>query len=120
MFKKDLDLEIRWGKLLSGLAGLFQKKPTDLNAVLFIIGVQELGKGNRVFTKEEKQDLMHIAVCKILSLSGFYSLEFIDQDGWPHWTLVNELPHLNAAEQEKMLKLHVLEYFEREFETQIN
>lgn len=120
MFKKDLDLEIRWGKLLSGLTELFQKKPADLNAVLFIIGVQELGKGNRVFSKEEKQDLMHIAVCKVLSLSGFYELDFIDQDGWPHWKLTKELPHLNAADQEKMLKLHVLEYFEKEFETQID
>ncbi len=120
MFKKDLDLEIRWTKLLSGLAELFKKKPADLNAVLFIIGVQELGKGNRVFSKEEKQDLMHIAVCKVLSLSEFYELDFIDQDGWPHWKLIRELPHLNSGEQEKMLKLHVLEYFEKEFETHIN
>lgn len=120
MFKKDLDLEVRWGKLLSGLAELFKKKPTDLNAVLFLVGVQELGKGNRVFSKEEKQDLMHIAVCKILSLSGFYQLDFIDQDGWPHWKLISELPHLNSADQEKMLKLHVLEYFEKEFQTQID
>lgn len=120
MFKKDLELEIRWGKLLTGLTDLFQKKPTDINAVLFLIGVQELGKGNRIFSKEEKQDLMHIAVCKVLSLSEFYVLDFIDQDGWPHWKLNKELPHLNAAEQEKMLKLHILEYFEKEFETQID
>lgn len=120
MYKKDLDLDIRWGKLLSGLENLLNKKPSDLNAVLFIIGVQELGQGNRTFSKEEKQDLMHIAVCKVLSLSGFYQLGFIDQDGWPHWDLVKELPHLDAAEQEKLLKLHVLEYFEKEFEIEIN
>ncbi|EON75721.1 hypothetical protein ADIS_3811 [Lunatimonas lonarensis] len=120
LLKKDLDLDLRWGKLLIGLENLLGKKPSDLNAVLFIIGVQELGQGSRTFSKEEKQDLMHIAVCKVLSLSEFYRLNFIDQDGWPHWDLVKELPHLDAAEQEKLLKLHILEYFEKEFEIQIN
>ncbi len=119
MLKKDLDFEKRWRKLLQGLGELLGKKPSDLNAVLFIIGVQELGKGPRHFSKEEKQDLMHIATCKVLSLSGFYKLDFIDQDGWPHWKLKNSLPHLDTAEQEKMLKIHVLEYFEEEFEIDI-
>jgi len=119
LLKKDLDLEKRWGKLLEGLGEIFGKKPADLNAVLFIIGVQELGKGPRHFSKEEKQDLMHIATCKLLSLSGFYTLDFIDQDGWPHWKLEKPLPHLNATEQEKLLKIHILEYFEEEFEIDI-
>ncbi|MEX0883743.1 MAG: hypothetical protein WDZ72_09745 [Cyclobacteriaceae bacterium] len=119
MFKKDLDLEKRWNKLLVGLADLLGKKPSDLNAVLFIVGVQELGKGAKHFSKEEKQDLMHIATCKVLSLSGFYELDFLDQDGWPHWKLSKTLPHLNTMDQEKMLKLHILEYFEEEFEIDI-
>jgi len=92
------------------------KKPKDLNGVLFIIGVQELGKGGARFSKEEKQDLMHIAICKVLSLSGYYELEGIDKDGWPHWKLIKKLPHFDLLEQEKLLKLHVLEYFESEFD----
>jgi hypothetical protein len=119
LLRKDLDLEKRWSKLLFGLGDLFGKKPSDLNAVLFIIGVQELGKGPHHFSKEEKQDLMHIAVCKVLSFSGFYKLDFIDQDGWPHWKLAKELPHLDTSEQEKLIKLHVLEYFEKEFDIDI-
>ncbi|MCH7397758.1 hypothetical protein MM236_07155 [Belliella sp. DSM 107340] len=119
MFKKDLDLEKRWSKLLSGIQELVGKKPSDLNGVLFLIGVQELGQGNRTFTKEQKQDLMHIAVCKVLSLAGFYELDYIDQDGWPHWKLIKKLPHFDILEQEKLLKLHVIEYFEQEFEIEI-
>jgi hypothetical protein len=92
------------------------KKPKDLNGVLFLIGVQELGKGKRVFSKEEKQDLMHIGICKVLSLAGYYELEGLDQDGWPHWKVVKKLPHFDLLEQEKLLKLQVLEYFETEFE----
>lgn len=119
MFKKDLDLEKRWGKLLLGIEELIGKKPNDLNAVLFLIGVQELGQGHKNFSKEQKQDLMHIAICKVLSYAGFYELDFIDQDGWPHWTLIKKLPHFDILEQEKLLKIQVLEYFEREFDIEI-
>jgi hypothetical protein len=103
-----------WEGLLDKLEEIFDKRPADLNAVLFMIGVQELGKGHRFFTKEEKQDLMHIAICKVLSYSGIYELEGVDQDGWPHWKAIEKLPFVNILEQEKLLKSHVLEYFEKE------
>lgn len=116
MFKKDLDLEKSWQQLLNDLNKIIGKKPADVNGVLFLIGVQELGQGKKTFSKEEKQDLMHIAICKILSLSGFYELEGLDEQGWPHWKLVKKLPHFDMLEQEKLLKLNILEYFEQEFD----
>ena len=115
MFKRDLDLDRQWNRLLVELERLLEKKPKDLNSVLYIIGVQELGKGAKLFSKEEKQDLMHIAICKVLSLSGYYELEGLDAEGWPHWKLVKKLPHFDLLEQEKLLKMHVLEYFEQEY-----
>ena len=90
------------------------KRPKDLNTVLFLIGIQELGHGIKEFTKEEKQDLMHIAVCKVLSLSGFYELTGHDDEGWPHWELKKPLPHFDLIEQEQLLKMHIIEYFENE------
>ncbi|GJM29571.1 MAG: hypothetical protein DHS20C17_22060 [Cyclobacteriaceae bacterium] len=113
MYKKDLDLERQWQDLLSKLAVTFSKKPESLESVLFLIGVNELGQGVRSFSKEEKQDLMHIAICKVLSQSGFYQLEGLDESGWPHWKLLKDLPHFDLLEQEKLLKMHVLEYFEK-------
>lgn len=118
--KKDLELEKRWGKLLDGLKETVGKKPADLNGVLFLIGVQELGQGAKTFSKEQKQDLMHIAACKVLSLAGFYQLDFIDQEGWPHWNLIKELPHFDLLDQEKLLKIQVLDYFEKEYQIEIN
>ncbi len=114
MYKKDLELEKNWHSLLNQLGTLLGKRPTDLNAVLFLIGVQELGRGAQHFSKEEKQDLMHIAICKVLSLSGFYELGGSDKEGWPHWTLIKKLPHFDLLEQEKLLKMHIIEYFEQE------
>ncbi len=115
MFKKDLDLERAWNRLMIRLSDLFGKKPANVEAVLFLVGVNELGQGIKNFTKEEKQDLMHIAICKALSLSGFYVLEGLDESGWPHWKLVKKLPHFDLLEQEKLLKMHLLEYFEKEY-----
>ena len=110
----DVELELSWGRLINRLDKLLGKKPQSLDAVLFLIGVQELGKGRKNFSKEEKQDLMHIGICKVLSLAGFYELEGLDEDGWPHWKLVKKLPSLSLEDQEKMLKYQVLDYFDKE------
>ena len=114
MIKKDFELQIKWGQVLSYLETTIGKRPVDLNAVLFLIGLEELGKGAAEFTKEQKQDLMHIAICKVLSLSGYYQLEGIDEEGWPHWKLIKKLPRFDLLEQEKLLKMSVIEYFESE------
>lgn len=116
MFKRDLTLDKKWNSLLEDLSDLIGKKPKDLNGVLFLIGVQELGRGNIRFSKEEKQDLMHIGICKVLSLAGYYELVGLDKDGWPHWKLIKKLPHFDLLEQEKLLRMHVMEYFEKEYE----
>jgi len=114
MIKKDFENEHKWENLRNELEIIIGKKPADLKSVLFLIGVQELGKGIKQFTKEEKQDLMHIAICKVLSYSGFYELEGIDETGWPHWKAKKKLPYFDILEQEKLLKMHVIEYFEKE------
>lgn len=116
MYKRDLELERKWSSLMNELQTIVGKRPKDLNGVLFLIGVQELGHGTKIFSKEEKQDLMHIGICKVLSLSGYYELEGLDKDGWPHWKLVKKLPHFDLLEQERLLKMHVLEYFEKEYD----
>lgn len=120
MFKRDLELERSWHVLLRHIEESLGKKPKDLNGVLFLIGVQELGQGYRLFSKEEKQDLLHIAICKVLSLAGYYELEGLDQEGWPHWKVIKKLPHFDLLEQEKLLKMHVLEYFEIEHQWKLS
>lgn len=114
MFDEEREsLKAEWEELSTKLEDQFGKKP-DLNGVLFLVGIQELGKGVKNFSKEEKQDLMHIAICKVLSFSGFYELEGLDGEGWPHWKPTKKLPFLDLLSQEKMLKAHVIEYFKQE------
>lgn len=114
MTAEDLELEFKWGQLLNKIQRAIGLRPKDLNGVLFLIGVQELGQGHKNFSKEEKQDLMHIAICRVLSRAGFYELEGIDQEGWPHWKLIRPLPQFELLEQEKLLKTQVLDYFAEE------
>jgi hypothetical protein len=106
------DLQSRWWQLETKMVERFGKKP-DLETILFLVGVQEFGDIREKFTKEQKQDLMHIAVCQLLSESGYYELEKVDQDGWPHFKQLKALPTLNMMEQENFIKDHVLLYFEK-------
>lgn len=89
----------------------------DLNAILFLIGIQELGRWQSSFTKEEKQDLIHIAVCRLMSYDGIYAFAGRDQDGWPHWKQVRAIPVQGVKEQEQRLKEHTITYF-RELEAE--
>lgn len=112
MFISD-DLQQRWWVLEARLMERFGKKP-DLEAVLFLIGMQETGFIQKNISKEQKQDLMHVAVCKVLSQSGYYALEGTDGDGWPHYRQVKELPVMVLPEQENFIRDHVLLYFEQQ------
>ena len=105
------DLQARWWKLEEKLMERFEKKP-DMETILFLIGVQELGDIKEKFSKEQKQDLMHIAVCSLLSASGFYELESVDADGWPHYRQLKALPVMDLIAQENFMKDHVLLYFD--------
>ena len=96
------DLQQRWWNLEARL----------VERILFLIGIQEFGDIKEKFTKEQKQDLMHVAVCSLFSHSGYYELEGVDADGWPHFKQLRPMPDMNAIEQENFLKDHVLLYFE--------
>lgn len=112
MDTKD-DLQVRWWNLEATLAERFGKKP-DVETILFLIGIQELGDVKAKYTKEQKQDLMHVAICSLLSQSGYYELESVDEDGWPHYRQLKSVPVMNLIQQENFLKDHILLYFDQQ------
>lgn len=83
----------------------------DLNTVLFLVGMQELGRWKKKFTKEEKQDLMHIAVCRLLSYEEYFEFEGRDADGWPHWKQIRIMDPQGLGKQERLLKELAVRYF---------
>ena len=106
------ELEFEWLRVQHVVkTSLSQDKLPDLQNILFLIGIQELGQVRRDFTKEEKQDLMHIAVCTLMSAKGYFEFVGRDEDGWPHFTQLKVLPGQGVEAQEELLKIQVVDYF---------
>lgn len=114
---RDETLKIRWDLLISKLSEKFAEGDTlDIDAVIYLIGVQELGQPHSQFKKDEKINLMHIAICRLLEPYGYYEFDFFDEEGWPHYTIKEELPPLKAGEQSVLMKEAIVQYFlEKEF-----
>ena len=105
-------LKKRWQQLVASMEQRFGDLP-DLQVMLFLVGVQELGKGPGTFSKDEKQDLMHLGTCRLLSQYGYYEYRGADTDGWPEYSLVKKLPPMTLREQDILLKQAVLDYFDK-------
>ncbi|GAA4280393.1 hypothetical protein [Gaetbulibacter aestuarii] len=114
---RDEQLKARWEQVVHKLSEKFADgDPLDLDAIIYLIGVQELGQFHRKFKKDQKLDLMHIAICKLLMPYGYYELDFVDDEGWPHYKALEQLPPLKAGEQSLLMKEAIVNYFlEAEF-----
>ena len=111
---RNIESKEKWDNLVAFVSKEFgDGEKLDLQAILFLIGIQELGKGYREFSKEEKMDLLHIAICKLLSNYGYYELEGRDKDGWPHYKSNEKLPPLKPGEQTILMKQAAILYFEK-------
>ena len=107
-------MDFNWLKTRNVVAeSLGIKTLPDLKGILFLIGLQELGKitEQKEYSKEEKQDLMHIAVCTLLEDEGYYDFIGRDQDGWPHWKTLIPFTMKGVKEQELLIKQKVIKYF---------
>lgn|SRR5690606_29665413 len=109
---RDEQLKERWEAVVNMFAERFSDgEILDLDAIIYLIGVQELGQLHRKFKKDEKLNLMHIAICRLLEPYGYYEFERFDDDGWPHYTVLEQLPPLKAGEQSVLMKEAIVQYF---------
>ena len=109
---RDEQLKQRWDTLVDILSKRFADgEILDLDAIIYLIGVQELGKLKRKFKKDEKINLMHIAICRLLEPYGYYEFSFFDDEGWPHYAVKEQLPPLKAGEQSVLMKEAIVNYF---------
>jgi hypothetical protein len=112
---RDEQLKKDWDNVVALLSHKFDSEEAlTLDAVMYLIGVQELGQGIRKFQKDDKVNLMHIAICRILEPYGYYLFDFFDEDGWPHYKVIEELPHLKPGEQAILMKEAIVGYFKEQ------
>jgi hypothetical protein len=102
-----------WEILQTKLKERFETE-VDYDSILFLIGLQELGKPFKKYKKDEKLEIMHIAICTLLEPFGFYEFEGTDPEGWPHWKLKENLPFLDAKQQNKLIIDSIIDYFKKE------
>lgn len=109
---RDEQLKSRWEQLVTILSNKFADGETlDLDAIIYLVGIQELGQFHKKFKKDEKVNLMHIAICRLLEPYGYYEFDFFDKDGWPHYRVKEQLPPLKAGEQSVLMKSAIVDYF---------
>lgn len=111
--QKPTSLKEKWDHLVAALTEQFSDgEDLNLDGIIYLIGVQELGQGKRRFKKDEKVNLMHIAICKLLEPYGYYEFDYFDEDGWPHYKVIEALPNLKGGEQTVLMKEAIVQYFE--------
>lgn len=109
---EDWEIDFKWLEVKHKIKNSTQSDTLpDLRTILFLIGVQELGRVKDSFSKEEKQDLMHVAACSLLEKEGYYTFAGRDEDGWPHFEIGKPFKIKGVAEQEKILKKNIINYF---------
>ncbi len=105
-------MKTKWNNLKTKLSVDFSDNEIiDLDSIIFLIGLQELGQFQKRFNKQKKLEVIHIAVCKLLSDYGYYEFDYTDNDGWPHYKLIKKLPNLKAGEQTILMKKAIINYF---------
>ena len=109
---RDEQLKQRWDNVVEKLSTQFAEGDTlDLDAIIYLIGVQELGQLHQEYKKDDKISLIHIAICRLLEPYGYYEFDYFDEQGWPHYKVTDELPNLKAGEQSILMKEAIVNYF---------
>ena len=109
---RDIQLKERWQELVEKLSDQFADGDLlELDAIIYLVGIQELGQYHKQYKKDDKIDLMHIAICRLLEPYGYYEFSHFDEDSWPHYTIKEELPLLKSGEQSVLMKEALVDYF---------
>jgi hypothetical protein len=109
---RDEKLKKYWEELVERLSEQFNGGAMmDLDGIIYMIGIQELGRTDQKFEKDDKIDLMHIAICRLLEPFGYYAFDYFDEDGWPHYQVLEQLPPLKPGEQSVLMKEAIVLYF---------
>ena len=111
---RDVNLKMQWVEIVEMVSKKFGGgEKLDVDSITYLIGIQELGKGFQKYKKEDKINIMHIAICTLLEPFGFYAFDYFDEDGWPHYKILDELPFLKPGEQSILIKEAIVMYFEK-------
>jgi len=108
----SFELKKKWKETVAAVSEQFGEE-LELKSIIFLIGVQELNKGYMKFTKEQKLEVMHIAICTLFRPYGYYKFIGRDEEGWPHFENTKKMPAMKDSEQNLLMKEAIIKYFEK-------
>lgn len=112
VFLRNQELKKQWNDLVKILTERFSNTETiDIEGILYLIGLQELGQLHVKFKKDDNVNIIHIGICTVLEQFGYYQFDFFDEQHWPHFKLIEELPALKPGEQSILMKEGIVCYF---------
>ncbi len=113
----DREIESRWPALEQWLAERFGSD-VSIESILFLIGVQSRGIGfSPKLEKEAKQELIMEGSYIVLETLGHYERTGMDEHERWSWEHRVQLPAIETEDQEKLLRLGILRYFEQFVDT---
>ncbi len=109
----DEALAARWQRLTAWVEAHFRREPS-IEAILFLIGIQARARGYEPkLAKDRKQDLIMEGTYCVFETLDLYRRVGMDAEGFWIWERTRPLPDLSVEDQEKMLRLAILRYFEQ-------
>ncbi|AWU44340.1 hypothetical protein [Blattabacterium punctulatus] len=113
MKKKFLrEFNLNWNKVILYIRNNFYiRGQINPIGIIYLIGIQVLGKGqNKFLKKEDKINILHIAICRILEPFGYYVFIGRDREGWPHYLLKKNYSFLKKEEKYFLIKKAIIRY----------
>ncbi|MBF1125458.1 hypothetical protein [Capnocytophaga gingivalis] len=108
----DKTTDTLWEELTTKLLKDFPIGRTlSIDSILYLIGLQEVGKLHDTFSRDDKINLIHVGTCKVLEPYGYYFFEYKDKEGWPFYRRTKDHLSLSEQQQKSLLKEAILSYF---------
>lgn len=104
----------RWNRLTRRLQARFQRQLT-IESILFLMGIQARGRGYEPdLEKEAKQTLIMEGTYCAFEAIGLYERVGMEDDGAWIWERTQPMPDLPLDDQETLLQVAILAYFDAE------
>ncbi len=114
---ENWELNFKWLRLQHFIRDKFKMEVLpNIDTVLFLTGIQKLGKIQDDYSKEDKLSITTLGMCEILKQEGYFEETGIDDEGWPVWKELKPFEPESDIKGQEILKINAIDYFERYYD----
>lgn len=101
---------VKWAEIKESFKNSYGEYPSVIS-LLFLVGLAHVPEADGALSKEAKQEVIHVGLCKVLEQENLYTFTEFDEDGWPHFEPTNRTQRLDIEKQENYIKQLLIQYF---------